>query len=107
MKIWTIQSIDIWEKLKEEEIVTCDEKLASYLKDEECSFLEPYNWIRNKMINSMGDSSYKSGIYPIWGWYIYNGLHRKPDLRYSGHGEHGEQMACIELEIPDNNVLID
>ncbi|MBU5255781.1 DUF3841 domain-containing protein [Tissierella praeacuta] len=30
-------------------------------------------------------------------------MHRKPDLRYSGHGE---QMACIELEIPDNNVLL-
>ncbi len=29
MKIWTIQSIDIWERLKEEEIVTCNEKLAS------------------------------------------------------------------------------
>lgn len=31
MKIWTIQSIDMWEKLKEEKIVTCDETLASYL----------------------------------------------------------------------------
>lgn len=48
MKIWTIQSIDMWEKLKEEKIVTCDETLASYLKDEDCSFLKPYNWIRNK-----------------------------------------------------------
>lgn len=106
MKIWTIQSIDIWEKLKEEEIVTCDEKLASYLKDKDCSFLEPYNWIRNKMINRIGDSSYKSNIYPIWGWYIYDGVHKKPDLRCSGHGIPGKQMACIELEIPGNKVLL-
>ncbi|MGJ0846276.1 hypothetical protein ACR77J_06290 [Tissierella praeacuta] len=55
------------------------------------------------MINSMGDSYYKSGIYPIWGWYIYNGLYRKPDLRYSGQGEHGEQMVCVELEISAGN----
>ncbi|MDU5081494.1 DUF3841 domain-containing protein [Tissierella carlieri] len=106
MKIWTIQSIDIWEKLKEEKIVTCDEKLASYLKDEDYSFLEQYNWIRNKMINKIGDSSYKSNIYPIWGWYIYKGQHKKPDLRRSAHGPSGEQMACIELEIPDKKVLL-
>lgn len=58
------------------------------------------------MIDRIGDSSYKFSIYPIWGWYIYNGLHKKPDLRCSGHGASGKQMVCIELEISDNKVLL-
>ncbi|MBU5425990.1 DUF3841 domain-containing protein [Tissierella pigra] len=106
MRIWTIQSIDVWNKLKEEKIVTCDEKLAFYLKDENYSFLEQYNWIRDKMINRIGHSSYKSNIYPIWGWYLYKGQHKKPDLRHSAHGPLGEQMTCIELEIPNEKVLL-
>ena len=106
MKLWTIQSIDVWEKLKEEEIISCDTKLAVHLKDEEYSFLESYNWMRKEMINRIGDSPNKSNIYPIWGWYINRGLNKKPDLRRSAYGPSGEQMVCMELEIPDNKMLL-
>lgn len=106
MKLWTIQSIDVWKKLKKEKIITCDPKLASYLKDEECSFLEPYNWMRKEMINRIGNSTNKSNIYPIWGWYINNGLNKKPDLRRSAHGPSGEQMVCMELEIREDKVVL-
>lgn len=106
MKIWTIQTIDVWHKLKEKKIVICDPKLASHLKDEEFSFLGPYNWMIKKMVDKIGDSTYKSNIYPIWGWYINSGSNKKPDLRRSAYGKPGKQMVCMRLEIPDNKVLL-
>lgn len=106
MKIWTIQTIDVWHKLKEEKVVTCDPKLAPYLKNEEFSFCGSYNWMRKKMIDRIGDSTYKSNIYPIWGWYINSGSNKKPDLRRSAYGKPGTQMVCMRLEIPDNKVLL-
>ncbi len=46
--------------------------------------------------------------YPVWAWYMQNGKHSKPDLRSErwecGPGD--EQYTCIEIEIPDDQVLL-
>ena len=50
-----------------------------------------------------------SGVkYPVWAWYMQNGRHCKPDLRRErwGYGPGDEQYSCIELEIPDNEVVL-
>ena len=44
--------------------------------------------------------------FPIWAWHTRNFLHKKPDLRMSGYGAKGEECVCIEIEIPDNEVLL-
>lgn len=37
--------------------------------------------------------------------YKYNGLHRKPDLRRSGHLAKGTKGVCIELELDESQIL--
>lgn len=46
--------------------------------------------------------------YPVWALYQQDGKHRKPDLRRERweFGCDGERFACIEIEIPDRDVLL-
>lgn len=41
------------------------------------------------------------GEYPIWLWWT-----EKPDLRCSGHFERGIQAVCLEVEIPNECILL-
>ena len=46
--------------------------------------------------------------YPVWAWFKIDGAHRKPDLRKErwNYGNGGKPYACIEIELPDNEVLL-
>ena len=46
--------------------------------------------------------------YPVWALYQQDGKHRKPDLRRERWdvGCNGERFACLEIEIPDREVLL-
>ena len=46
--------------------------------------------------------------YPVWALYQQDGKHRKPDLRRErwAVGCNGERFACLEIEIPDREVLL-
>ena len=48
----------------------------------------------------------KGVSYPIWAWHTRDWQHKKPDLRNIGLGNKGEKSVCIEIEIPDNEVLL-
>jgi hypothetical protein len=46
--------------------------------------------------------------YPVWAWHTQNSKHAKPDLRRErwGCGPGDEDYTCMELEIPDDEVLL-
>ena len=44
--------------------------------------------------------------YPFWGWYRYSSLMVKPDLRQGGHAPRGTSCICVELELPEDSVLL-
>jgi hypothetical protein len=44
--------------------------------------------------------------YPIWAWHTRDWKHKKPDLRNIGLGNKGEKSVCIEVEVPDNQVVL-
>lgn len=95
--------MDMWEKLQREKSITCDETLA--LKDDDGFFRSSYNWMATQMISKIGPPPIKCK-YPIWSWYIHDGINKKPDLRRSGYGMPGEEMVCIQLEMPGSKVLL-
>lgn len=99
MRLWTMQTLPAYRSLIDNGYFICDEKYADR------DFTSAYKWLMGQMD--------KKGIYhpincktPIWAWYRYNGKNKKPDLRNSGFGIRGTKSVCIELEIPENDVLL-
>ena len=114
MRLWTIQPVGVYEKLKEEKILYVDPIKSDWITDSEMekkagavwTFKDSYDWIVSMMDKYNINGRNKNTIYPWWAWYIYNNNHKKPDLRSIGLGTKGERAVCIELEIPDDEVLL-
>ena len=101
MILWTIQPEEIWDLLQREGMYRCDPAQI------DPDFVDAYDWLVKRMKEKIGLPP--EGVeYPVWGWYIQNGEHKKPDLRSERwcYGNGGETYACIEIEIPDEDVLL-
>ena len=99
MKLWTIQPVEVYEILMRDGLFTCDPKKAS-----EPTFFDAYNWLVKKLEEKYPKP--KNVQYPIWAWFRFNSKEKKPDLRHSCYGPRGEKMVCLELEVPDEKVLL-
>ena len=101
MKLWTIQPPEILKIIEETGSFICDKNKSFYGED----FKNPYKWMIKHMdlhcIPRPDDVSL-----PIWAWHTWNWKHKKPDFRMLGLGIRGKKYVCIELDIPDNEVLL-
>lgn len=70
----------------------------------ESYFLPSYDWLSKYLEEK--DAKPNGVSYPIWAWYRRDGKEKKPDLRSSGYETSGVKCVCIELEIPDEKVLL-
>ena len=103
MKLWTMQTRDVWERLQRTGVYRCDTALCWMAAD----FPHAYTWLSREMTERVG-SPPQGVIYPVWAWYMQNGKHKKPDLRSErwDYGAGGEDYCCIELEIAPERVLL-
>lgn len=102
MILWTMQPEEVYQQIMQTGVYICDPARMNMPE-----FTEMYNWLTGHMRTKIGPPP--SGVvYPVWGWYKQNGRHYKPDLRGERwcYGAHGQQFICIELEIPDAQVLL-
>ena len=70
-------------------------------------FSEYYDWLAERMAERIGPPP--TGIkYPVWAWYMQEGKRGKPDLRRErwGYGPGDEEYTCIELDVPDEEVVL-
>lgn len=109
MTIWTIQPAAVYEELKERRILHTDISRSSLYHMEDVGvmdnpFQKGYGWLAKRMEEKIGKPEKAS--YPWWAWYKRHGKHKKPDLREAGYAEKGERCVCLELEIPDNEVVL-
>ena len=105
MQLWTIQPIEVHELLEKEGIVICDEKKSPLMQCDAEVFKKGYRWMAEQMRSRIGISPF--GVkYPIWAWHTRDWKHKKPDLRGCGFAEKGIRCVCIELEVPDQEVLL-
>lgn len=115
MRLWSIQPEGIYYDLKDKKILLTDirksdtfmspqEMESGIYNYEDIAIKNAYNWLVREMHKRIPDSLYNPS-YPWWAWHTYNGKHKKPDLRHS-LSTPGEKCACIELEIPDKDVLL-
>lgn len=105
MRLWTIQPVEVWEELNKKGYFICNPAKADYISDKEWNFKESYDWLVEQMEYRIGRRP--NGVsYPIWAWHTRDWQHKKPDLRNVGLGNKGEKSVCIEVEIPDNQVVL-
>ncbi len=99
MKLWTMQPVEVYDILMRDGVFSPDPTLISMPE-----FLTAYDWL----IKYLEKKSKKpAGVsYPVWAWYRFNKKEKKPDLRHACYGVRGEKMVCLELEIPDQEVLL-
>ena len=102
MILWTCQEEAVYNELLKTGVYRCDLNLSS-MKD--CR--EKYDWLVRQMKQRIGPPP-EQVTYPVWALYQQDGKHRKPDLRRERweFGCDGERFACIEIEIPDRDVLL-
>ena len=102
MILWTIQPLDIYNLIIEKGVYRCNPELIQ-LKE----FTEYYDWLVNQMTDRIGKPP--AGVtYPVWAWYIRHWKRGKPDLRKErwNWGPGNEEYACLEIEIPDEDVVL-
>jgi hypothetical protein len=103
MRLWSIQPERLYEKLKIEKILYCD-PLQSELVTE-CGFGSAYDWLAEQMAIRIGPPP--NGVnYPFWAWHTVEWKHQKPDLRRAEFRSYGGNQVCMELEVPDKDVLL-
>jgi hypothetical protein len=99
LKLWTIQPVEIYESILKKGYYTCDgRKIDKY-------FRISYKWLCEQMKKKIGKPP-KNVQYPVWAWHTRNFKRKKPDLRSSEYGYKGTKMVCLEIEVPDNEVLL-
>ena len=103
MILWTIKPASLYEQILRDGYYHFDENKAGDAFNED--FQAAYDWLAEEMIKRIGKSP--EGVhYPVWAWYIHDSKRKKPDLRKAEYGRKGEAMVCMEIEIPDDEVVL-
>ena len=105
MTLWTIQHIEVLDEINKFGYYVCNPDKLDFISDEMISIKNAYNWLVVEMEKRIGKKP-NNVIYPIWAWHTRDWKYKKPDLRQCGYGTPGKQYACIELEIPDKQVVL-
>lgn len=101
MILWTIQTIEWYQKLLSDEVI-----YGSRQPIEVPSFLYGYHWLMKQMDMRISRRPFAE-CYPVWAWYQWHSaLKRKPDLRSSAHYTKGTKAVRIEIEKDEKDVLL-
>lgn len=111
MKLWTFQTANVAKMIKAGNEYICNPKLSTLLYDEEDSgceemFFRGYNYIAEKLEEISPKP--KDAVYPVWSWYSTEDAPAQEIIQYfkEGYQESTEKFVLIELEVPDNEVLL-
>ena len=101
MVLWTIQPREVYTCIQNTGRYICVPGKTPNIPD----FRYAYGWLNKKMKARVGVPP--DGIsYPVWAWHTYDGKRKKPDLRHSGYEEKGKECVCLEIEVPDKDVVL-
>jgi hypothetical protein len=98
MILWTIQDMAAWERLQRDGVLRGNgRRVPVYHR-------HAYQWMAAQMRLRLPPPHAR---FPLWGWYRWRGIRRcRPDLRASGHLAKGLPGVRIELELPEDRVLL-
>jgi hypothetical protein len=100
MKLWTIRRANELDELERNGVLRTSSSKA------DADLRTAYDWMAEQMKARIG--SPPEGVdYPIWVWRYFQGFQRmRPDLRARCLLPRGTQGIRVELEIPDEKVLL-
>ena len=102
MKLWTIQTTEFYDTLQKNGVVYCDRE--SWFCQE---YREMYDWMAGEMRKYVGNPPREGVRYPIWAWYQYTSRKKpRPPISPSLLSSDQEKGVMLEIEIPDNEVLL-
>ena len=100
MRVWSIQPQDVWESLYENGIWRAQESFVY----KEWRFA--YQWMMQHLGQRISPSPVEN-IVPIWVWRLWRGSKQpRPDLRFAGHLPKGTAGVRMELEMPEDQLLL-
>ncbi len=100
MRLWTIQNENAYAELMNTGELTANEQHL-FCQDD---FRYAYDWMAKKLSERVPAPA---GVrYPIWAWYQWEGKRGRRDLRSGGLAVRGEKCVQLELEIPDEQILL-
>ena len=101
MKLWSIQSAQVWEVLQEHGVFR---SMVVGMLD--ASWVEPYRWMGAQLSRRVGIAP-RGCQWPIWAWQQWAG-HAKPqpDLRASAHLPKGTIGVRLEIDVDPATVLL-
>ena len=108
MRLWHCMPISVFDKTLEfDKPYICDISKSELLNSTDfdtSNFKNAYNWLVSQMNKKLANPD--NIKYPVWAWHTYDGSHKKPDLRQKYFKDMKELMFLLELDIPDNDVLL-
>ena len=103
MRLWTIQPVSVLNELNEKGYFICAPEKAGNISDG--SFTPAYKWMVSEMEKKVGARPSEVS-YPVWAWHTTDWKHKKPDLRRNYYAKKGETCVCLEIEVPDEEVVL-
>ena len=102
MTLWMIQPDEVYQQIQKTDIYRCD-----FEKSQMTDLREQYDWLVQEMKARIGEPP-EGVFYPVWAWYMWEGARKKPDLRRARwrNGWKGDRFVCMEIEIPDDRVVL-
>lgn len=110
MKLWTVQTVEVLDKINSDGVYHCDPSRSVLLTEESFShmFVPAYDWMAEQMKKQIGPAP--DGVrYPIWAYYMHRGRQKKPDLRcaeFIGKCYDEPPRVLITLDIDPSRVLL-
>ncbi len=106
MKLWTIQEIHFWNRLKSGRHVRANRRLVERGTGGALQAMPAYDWLADRMDAMIGSRPSPRAL-PLWAWQQWEGAARaRPDLRSAGHLSQGTKGVRIEIEIDDGAVVL-
>lgn len=108
MKLWSVQTEDVYEKVMKNGYCYVDKRKAECLYDDngkiDESFKRSYDWLVEKMIKKVDKPN--DVEYPWWAYYKNDGIRdlTLEDLKY--YGTPGKEYLLLELDVPDKEVVL-
>ncbi|MDZ7840387.1 MAG: DUF3841 domain-containing protein [Gammaproteobacteria bacterium] len=64
-----------------------------------------FQWMNEQMRRRLGPPP-RGSRYPVWAWKVYDSDSPRPDLRCVAHLPRGTRGARLEIDVPDERVLL-
>ena len=108
MRLWTIQSKNVYEIIQSEGVYRCNPDLSPLIHYDidsvDTMFSDAYAWMVQQMKVRIGNPP-EGATYPIWAWHTWEAQHKRPDMRKYDFLQ-SEDSVLLEIEIPESQVLL-